>query len=392
MKVLVLGSAGLQGKAVVYDLCRSPAVKEIVCLDSNLAALRKFERHLDKAKLRQHELDVRDKKALVELMRGVDVVIDVLPVAFMGPVVEAALEAGVDAVNTMYGHQLPEGIHERAMAENIIIMPECGCDPGIDLILCGYGASQLDNVSELHSYCGGFPEPQAIDNPLKYKITWSWHGVLLSYKRPARIMRDGEVILIPAKDQFAEKWIDVIDFPKLGKLELIPNGDAVIFAEYLGISENMKSTTRCTMRWPGHSEFWRKLVDLDFLSDGPVKGLPTELTPHQFMVKHLEPKLQYKDHEKDIVAMRNIIIGNRASDGAKIKLTFDICDYRDVETGLFAMNRTVGYTASIVAQMIVNGEIKGSGVLTPVRDVPYERAIEELRKRGIVINQSTEKL
>ena len=37
--------------------------------------------------------------------------------------------------------------------------------------------------------------------------------------------------------------------------------------------------------------------------------------------------------------------------------------------------------------VIVNGEITGSGVLTPVRDVPYARVIEELNNRGIAVNQ-----
>jgi saccharopine dehydrogenase-like NADP-dependent oxidoreductase len=363
MKILVLGGCGLQGKAVLHDLARSSQVKEVVCADINLEPIRSLEKFLDMSRIKPQKLNVEDRNALVSLMKDrVDVVIDVLPVAFMGIVAEAALEAKVSVVNTMYGHTMPEGVHERALAEEITLMPESGCDPGIDLILCGYGVSQMDEVSELHAYCGGVPEEKAIDNPLKYKITWTWNGVLLSYKRPAKIMRDGKIINIPAQDQHAEQWIEVIDFPGVGELELIPNGDAVIFAEYLGISKTLRSTSRCSMRWPGHSTFWKKLVDLNFLSDEPVKGLHFELTPHQFMVKHLERQLQYKEGERDIVAMRNTIIGVKG--GEKIKITYDMLDMRDLETGLFAMNRTVGYTASIVAQMIVNGEIKRKGLLT----------------------------
>ena len=248
----------------------------------------------------------------------------------------------------------------------------------------------MDEVHELYSYTGGFPEKEAIDNPLKYKITWTWNGVLLSYKRPAKIMKDGKIINIPAKDQHAEQWIETIDFPNVGMLELIPNGDAVIFAEYLGILDTIKSTSRCSMKWGGHSSLWKKLVDLNFLSDEPVKGLPCEITPHQFMDKHLEPQLQYKDNERDILAMRNIIIGLK--NGKKTKITFDLVDYRDLETGLFAMNRTVGYTASIAAQMIANGDINKKGLLTPIRDIPYEKFIDEIKKRGISIKEKVEVL
>jgi saccharopine dehydrogenase-like NADP-dependent oxidoreductase len=267
-------------------------------------------------------------------------------------------------------------------------MPEAGLDPGIDLVLCGYGASQMDEVYELHSYCGGFPERTASDNPLNYKITWTWNGVLLSYKRPARIMRDGEIIDIPARDQHADQWIKTIDFPGVGQLELIPNGDAVSFADCLGLTRTLRSTTRCSMRWPGHAALWNTLVALKFLSDEPVKGLPFDLTPHEFMVKHLEPRLQYARGERDIVAMRNVIIGSRV--GRQVKITYDMLDMRDVKTGLFAMNRTVGFAASIIAQMIAQGEIARKGLLATIRDVPYRRFIDELGRRGIAIRETVE--
>lgn len=312
MKILVLGGAGLQGKAVLHDLSRSPQVKKVVCADINLAPLSTFKKFLDMNKIRLQVLNVMDEEVLVSLMRDrFDVVIDVLPVNLMGNVAEAALKAKVHVVNTMYGHQMPKGIHERALEKGITLMPESGLDPGIDLILCGYGIKQMDEVYELHSYCGGIPESKAINNPLKYKISWTWQGVLLFYKTPGRIMKDGQIIDIPVKDLHTEQWVETIDFPGLGPLELIPNGDAIIFAEYLGLLKTLRSTTRCSLRWPGHSALWKKLIDLDFLSDEPVKGLPLEVTPYQFMVKHLEPRLQYNEGERDMVVMRNIIVGRR---------------------------------------------------------------------------------
>ncbi len=389
MKILVLGGAGLQGKAVLHDLSRSPQVKEVICADITFEPLARIEKFLDMNKIKLEKLDVQNQKALLAMMKDrVDAVIDVLPVAFINNVAEAALEARVHVVNTMYGSQMGKGLDEKAKEKNITILPEMGCDPGIDLVLCGYGVSQMDEVFELHSYCGGFPEPKAADNPFQYKITWTWNGVLLSYKRGARSLKDGRVIDIPPRDQHAKQWIEVIDFPGVGQLELIPNGDALKFAEALGLMKTLRSTSRCMMRWPGHSDLWKKLYDLNFLSDDPVPGLPFSLTPHQFMIKHLEPQLQYKEGERDIVAMRNIIGGRKG--GQKIKITFDMLDMWDLETGLFAMNRTVGYTASIAAQMIVNGEIKRRGLLTSVRDVPYKRFLEELGKRGIVIREQKE--
>ena len=127
---------------------------------------------------------------------------------------------------------------------------------------------------------------------------------------------------------------------------------------------------------------------MNFLSDEPVKGLPFEITPYRFMVNHLEPQLQYKEGERDWVVLRTIVAGRKGGRG--LRITYDMFDRRDLETGLFAMNRTVGYTASIVAQMIAGGEIKTKGLLTAIRDIPCRRFLDEISKRGIRITEKVE--
>jgi saccharopine dehydrogenase-like NADP-dependent oxidoreductase len=66
-----------------------------------------------------------------------------------------------------------------------------------------------------------------------------------------------------------------------------------------------------------------------------------------------------------------------------------VIDKRDLRTGFTAMTRAVGFAASIGAQMILRGDIQKRGVLTPVRDVPFEIFSGELRKRGIHVEQIT---
>jgi len=61
---------------------------------------------------------------------------------------------------------------------------------------------------------------------------------------------------------------------------------------------------------------------------------------------------------------------------------------RDFKTGLFAMSIGVGYTASIVAQMIGSGQITQKGVLNPAIDVPYAPFMAELTKRGIEVTET----
>ena len=63
-----------------------------------------------------------------------------------------------------------------------------------------------------------------------------------------------------------------------------------------------------------------------------------------------------------------------------------------LETGLLAMQRTVGFTTSIGAQMILNGEIDKRGVLSPLRDVPPEPFVKALKARGIFVKRIEEKV
>jgi saccharopine dehydrogenase-like NADP-dependent oxidoreductase len=52
-----------------------------------------------------------------------------------------------------------------------------------------------------------------------------------------------------------------------------------------------------------------------------------------------------------------------------------------------AMNRIVGYTASIGAKMIVRGDITKRGVLSTARGVNYWIFRDELKKRGLRIRR-----
>jgi saccharopine dehydrogenase-like NADP-dependent oxidoreductase len=388
MRFLVLG-CGMQGRAVAHDLSNNPEVKEIVCVDKSFERIEGIKDHLDMSRIRLETIDFSSRDSLTSLLKhekNVDVLIDMLPARFAPEVSRTAVEIGVDLVNARYAQELPRDIAKNAVEKGITIMPEAGLDPGIDLILSGYGVSAIDDVYELHSMCGGFPAPQSIDNPLKYKIAWNFEDTLRSYRRGGRVISDGMVLEIPPEAQFDAEWLETVEVEGIGKLESFPNGDAVRYLEDLGIKGSIKDASRRTLRWPGHCDTWRALVALDFLSENPVPGLSGSISPFQFMVKHLEPRLQYKPQDEDLVVMRVIVGG--VKDGRRVRNIFDLVDRRDLKTGLFAMNGTTGYTASITAQMIAKGVINRHGVLSPAKDIPYEPFLEELKKRGVRIRRT----
>jgi saccharopine dehydrogenase-like NADP-dependent oxidoreductase len=127
---------------------------------------------------------------------------------------------------------------------------------------------------------------------------------------------------------------------------------------------------------------------LGFLSRDPVAGLPGEVSPFEMVDKLVGPQLAYRADEKDLVAMVNVFEG--LLDGRPTRLTSRLLMERDLETGLLAMSRAVGFTASIAAQMIAAGEITATGVLSPTLDIPGGRFLEDLAGRGIHVVEQVE--
>ncbi len=390
MKVVVLGGCGIQGRTAVYDLSMQENVEEVICADLNFDALDKIKSFANMQKITPMKINADNVNELINLFNKVDVVVDLLPKSFLQNVYEASLATGTSIVNSNYAYGGEAELDSRAKEAGISIMPECGLDPGIDLIIYGYSVKKFDEVHVINSYCGGFPDKAACNNPINYKISWTWRGVLSSTMRDASIIKDGEIIEIPAMEQHNETNIHYIDFPGLGKLEAIPNGNAVFFTDLLNITETIRETGRYSLRWPGWSSFWDPLKKFGFLSDEPVPGLPCDVSPVELIDKLMGPQLQYADDESDLVVMLNLFEGIK--DGIKKRIVNRLLISKDSGTGLMAMSQGVGYPASIVAQMIANGDITKKGLLSPVWDIPYELFMEQLKSRGIICFEEDKKI
>lgn len=385
MNILLLG-VGLQGKAALHDLANSAAVSQVIAADTNYEDLLNFVTTLKTDKVTPVHVDVLDHNQVVEQMQKVQAVIVLLPQQFRLDMARLAIENGVHYVETSYA--LPEYIElgENAEARGITLLPECGLDPGIDLVLVGRAIREFDEVHELHAYGTGVPEPEAANNPIQYKISWTFAGVLSAYQRPARMLRGGKIVELTPSEMFDAAYIHKVDVEGLGTMEAYYNGDAVKYLDILQIGDTVTDTGRYSMRWPGHSAFWKKMVDLGFLKEEPITVGDKEISPRQFTHDLLSPQLQYLPTERDVAGIRIEVIGLK--NGQRKRVIYQMIDRRDLETGLLAMQRTVGYTASIGAQMVLNGQITKRGLLTPTRDIPSDIFIEELGKRGIKIQRT----
>jgi saccharopine dehydrogenase-like NADP-dependent oxidoreductase len=256
-------------------------------------------------------------------------------------------------------------------------------DPGVDLLLLGDAARRFERVTEVLSYGAGIPEREAATNPLRYKISWNFEGVLRSYRRPASLVRDGELVRISDREQFAPEHGHRVTVEGVGDLEAFPNGDVLPYLRLLGLDPaGLRRAGRFAMRYPGHSAFWRALVDLHLLDEEPVTVDGVAVNRRRYLAAALEPHLQYGPGERDLAILRVEVAGSRG--GMASRVTHEVIDRRDLETGLSAMSRLVGFTASIGAQRIVRGEIRGAGLLSPLH-LPFAPFARALAESGVAI-------
>jgi saccharopine dehydrogenase-like NADP-dependent oxidoreductase len=73
--------------------------------------------------------------------------------------------------------------------------------------------------------------------------------------------------------------------------------------------------------------------------------------------------------------------------GKEKRVLFQLLDRKDPATGLTAMQRTVGFTLSLGARLILDGTIEKRGLVSPL-DLPYEAVFPSLEKHGIRVRRS----
>ena len=398
-RVLLLG-CGAQGTAALHDLVTGDDATHVVVADRDVA-VEERARQYPASRVVAKVVDASDEAAVAALMREADVVVEALPGPFALPMARLAAHCGVSLVSSMYlrdpqeqdaptvaaTEQVIREIDRTAREKGIVILPEFGLDPGLDLILGARALAELDEVEEFHAYGAGIPGPNARDNALSYRFSWSPIGVMRSYRRPARIITGGKAMEIDAATLFEPGRHNVVDVPAIGApLECYPNGDAVHYAELFGLSGKVREMARYTGRLPGHSAFWNVMVKSGFLDPTPVTVGGAEVSPIEFTAALLarQPRFQYGDADEDLTWIRVDARGRRA--GKAVRVIYDLVDRRDFATGFTSMQRTVGFTLARGARLILDGALGRSGLLSPI-DVPYDLVFPALERHGIRVTR-----
>ena len=379
MKMLVLG-AGLQGSACAYDLLQDPAVEEVRLADIRIHHLPEFLAPYSGKRLIPTPLDVRDESAVVGLMRDADAVMSALPYYFNYEMAVCAVDSGVHFCDLGGNTEIvfkQKTLHDRARADGVSVIPDCGLAPGMVNIIAEHGIRQLDKVDAVRIYVGGLP--QEPEPPLNYQIVYSLEGVLDYYTTLSWVLRGGKRTRVKAlSERESVKFADPI-----GTLEAFhtAGGLSTMAFRYEGTIPTMEYKT---LRYPGHAALMEAIRELGLLDLRPVDVKGTKVIPREAFIATVGPRLT-KPEGRDLVALRVVVEGERA--GKRTKLGWELLDYFDEKHGISAMERTTGYSLAITGMMQVRKQVMGAGVLTPDEAMPADLYISELAKRGVTIKQ-----
>jgi saccharopine dehydrogenase-like NADP-dependent oxidoreductase len=403
-KIVQLGY-GKMGKTVLDDLLKTAQFDELVVADAGPNFMSEIVK-IEDSRVKSTSLDVDDRRALLALIEGADVVVELLPVRYTMQVAQAAVEAGTHMVSSVFiidwSIQDPEGakrqqeqmteVDQKAREKGLTVLKEFGMDPGLDLIVAGETVRQLDEVKVLYTYGAGFPEHKLSQaNPLGYKFTWSIIDTICSYSIPGRIIKNGKVQEVPADGMFVPGNYHILDLKEMGgALECFVNGDGESLARlFPAIAKSATTLGRFICRWTGHAAFWEKMVKSGFNRIKPVKVNDVDVIPAAFCAALLgsQEQFHYGAEERDVALIRADARGTK--NGKPTRVVSQLIDYRDLKTGYTAMQRTVAYPMSIGAQMIMDGRLSKRGIIDP-SEVPFVPFITELRNRGLDITRKVE--
>ena len=437
--ILILG-AGLVSRPLVRYLLDLPNFKVIMASRTVSKAEKIIDGHPDGTAI---SLNVKDEGQLEELISNSDLTVSLLPYIYHVKVANFCIKHKKHMVTTSYVSPEMKALDQKAKQSGIIILNECGLDPGIDHMSAMRIIHDVSNkggrVISFKSTTGALPSFEANNNPFGYKFSWSPKGVLLASRNPAEYLENGEKVSIPGERLFENYYLQ--DVEGVGTFENYPNRNSVPYKDIYGLKD-AKTVYRGTFRITGWCETLRSIaaigwlrsekikdisgktyadITMDLINDKTDENLNVKIAkflgvkPYSAVIKRLEwlglfsnePVPENKNSPIDILNVRTLEkmkLGNKERDMIVMHHEF-IAEYPSnkkyitstlvnlgIVDGDSAIARTVSLPAAIAVKMIINKDIDLKGVKIPVDPLIYNPILNELENFGIIFNERSNPL
>jgi lysine 6-dehydrogenase len=386
-KTFAILGAGMQGTAVAYDLAKFSDPEAIIMGDVSLEQAQlnanRVNTLVGKQICQAKAVDALDPDSLHKFLEPVDVVVSCVPY-WMHPRVAAVavrakthmLDMGGDTGVTWETLK----VDEVAKKEGVTVVPDTGLAPGLVNNLATYFMESLDETESVKMYCGGLP--QNPKPPFNYKLVFNIEGLVTEYMHMSDIIRDGKLTQVETLTELEPLTID-----GLGQMEAFHTSGGASTAPFTFVGK-VDSYEYKTIRFPGHCERMRIFLDYGFWDDTPVKTRSGESIPREVFCKLMGEGLR-DPSDMDQILVRGVGIGTK--NGKRVKMQIDIHDKQDVETGFSSMERMTGFSTSVNAIHVAEGNCP-AGAVRYENCVPGKKFVEEIQKRGIKLKFSEEEL
>lgn len=381
------------------------------------------------------EFDVYNERQRNREIAKADIVVSMLPARMHPLVATTCIRHRKNMVTASYVSSDIRALDGIARKKGVLIMNECGVDPGIDHMSAMQMIDRIrsggDELIAFESSTGGLVAPGFENNPWQYKFTWNPRNVVLAGQDGARFLHNGKFKYIPYHKLFNRN--ETIQVPGLGEFEVYGNRDSLKYRETYGL-HNLETMFRGTIRRPGFCEAWDTFVQLGATDDSyvmedtenmtyrefinsfmayrvdiPVEeklslylGIPLNsammgrlhwlgifderkievpgLTPAKVLQQILEEKWSLESGDKDMIVMQHQF---DYLDGPLRKKIYSTMSYIGKDPYNTAMAATVGLPVAMVARLILEGRINLKGVQLPIVKEVYEPVLKELETYGI---------
>ena len=202
---------------------------------------------------------VDDEATLDKLVAEHDLTVSLIPWVFHPIVAKACVRQKRNLLTCSYVKPAMAELDKAAKEAGIILLNECGLDPGIDhmgaMRVIDHIHAKGGKVKQFYSLCGALPAPEDNDNLFGYKFSWSPKGVVLASSSSALYLKHGKRIEIDNENLFKDRFV-VNDFPTVGPMECYPNRDSISYLDIYGIQE-AETIYRGTLRYA----HWCEILD-----------------------------------------------------------------------------------------------------------------------------------
>jgi len=379
MRVVVLGGGGLTGRAAVRQLAVGGIFEEVVAADVD-RSLAEAAVSASGPRARAAPLDVRDRSATAELLRGAAVAVNATPYAYNLDAMAAARDAGVPYLD--FGglfHTTRRQLElDRSWREaHLLAIPGLGQVPGVSNVLAFAAAEPLERVDSVLLRDGwrdlhvGGPE---------LSFTWSPGTFLDEMVRPAVVFEDGEY-----REHPPMSGVEEFDFAA-------PVGRTKVYRTLhsepatLPSSLRAKGLRHCEWKEGGPGiELLKVLGQLGLGSEEPLDVRGARVVPREFLTALLRREHLLGPPAGAVVDDWEVLdIELRGSEHGRPAVRHAVARFPPWPAWhLAATEYAVGTAGAIGAEMIAGGEIAGEGVLPPELCVPAPAFRRELARRGI---------